>query len=215
MRMRKYCMTCFKEQKRLWRESIKELKITQPVSTEPATIDYSTNPDYIFCEKCSQYKHTDDWYMHKRGNSKKLYRSTFCKVCSASKYKEDYYKKKGGRSSEFVYSKPNIYADELQKELTFEVLTLLGYIYNEEIGIWLKPGIKELNVNGKLFFPKVKKRKRKNETLTHKDCELIHKYYKEGYNVHQVAKLVKRHPSTVWKRLSTYEPTFKKTYKTS
>ena len=184
--------------------------------SEPPVIDYSNNPDYHLCQRCETYKHNDDWYWNRQGNSVKKYRSQYCKECSTSKYREEYSKKRSNKASEFVYAKPGVYADELQKELTFELLTLLGYIYNEEKGIWLKSGIKELNENGEVFFPNVKKqkkKKRKNVKLTDEDFESIHKLYKEGYNSNQIAKMLNQKSSTVYKRLSTYEPTFKRTYK--
>ena len=80
-RTRKYCKSCYKNQKRLYKESIKTKKIMEPVSVieEPVVLEpqpveqinpLSTNPDYRLCRTCQKYKHSmDDYYHH--GKSKK------------------------------------------------------------------------------------------------------------------------------------------------
>lgn len=152
-RTRKYCNTCFKEQKRKWRESIKMKEITQPVSPEPATIDYSTNPDYQKCIMCEEYKHLKlEYYLHKNGRptSKK------CKECQNKVDRQRSVNRKmenGG--SLMIPQKPNRYFDEYQRENTFEFMKLMGYLFDEGTGIWYKPGVKEIR-NGKPVFLKLK-----------------------------------------------------------
>ena len=209
-RTRKYCKDCYREQKRKYRESIKEVIITQPVLPEQPTIDNSTNPDYCLCNMCQQYVHNDNWYWSKRSKTRStLTRSAYCKKCTGEKYGREYKQKlreKGG--SEYVHAKPNVYADDAQKELVFEVMTSFGYIYNQEFGVWTKPDVKEL-IDGKIVFPMVKPHKRTRESLTPEQIDKIHQYHNEGINFMKIARLIDRHPSTVYKRLQNYEPTFK------
>ncbi len=158
MRIRKYCKSCYKEQKRLWKESIKELKITQPVSPEPATIDYSNNPDYYLCIDCKEWKLLMvDFYLHK-GLKPITKRCKDCQRISDQKDADEYKKENGG--SLMVPQKPNVYFDKYQKENTFILMGIMGYLYDEDTGIWWKPGVKEI-VDGKPKFLKVKKHKTK------------------------------------------------------
>jgi len=208
-RMRKYCKTCFKEQKRIYRESIKMNKITQPVSPEPPTIDYSSDPNYYNCIYCDSWKELSDFYLAKNGKPI----TKRCRDCQNQKDRDktkERRKENGG--SLMIPKTPNVYFDEYQKQHTFEFMKLLGYIYNEENGVWLKPGVKELDENNKIVFLKVRKYKRKHDSLTRTDIQQIRDLYKSGNNFGQVAKLVNRNPSTVWKVLAEYEPTFKKRY---
>jgi len=59
-----------------------------------------------------------------------------------------------------VPQKPNVYFDKYQKENTFILMGIMGYLYDEDTGIWWKPGVKEI-VDGKPKFLKVKKHKTK------------------------------------------------------
>lgn len=210
-RTRRVCNTCFNEQKRLYRESIRNKKIIQPVSQEPPTIDYSNNPDYCLCKLCQEYVHNDGWYWSKRSKNKsKLTRSAYCKKCSNEKYGKEYKQKlreKGG--SEYVYAKPGIFGCEIQKETVFEVMRNLGYIYNEEHNVWLKPDVKEL-IDGKIVFPNLKKYKRRRDLLTEDEKEKIHQLYREGISYGKIAKILGKADSTIYKRLKAYEPTFSK-----
>ncbi len=208
-RIRKYCKNCYREQQNEYKERIKNKKIIQTVSPESA-IDNSTNPDYCLCNLCEEYVHNDNWYWSKRSKTRStLTRSAYCKKCTGEKYGRDYKQKlreRGG--SEYVHAKAGVFADDIQKELVFEVMISFGYIYNEEIGVWFKEGVKEL-IDGKIVFPKVKPHKKTRESLTPEQIEKIHQYHNEGIGFMKIAKLIDRHPSTVYKRLQNYEPTFK------
>jgi len=158
MRIRKYCKSCYKEQKRLWKESIKELKITQPVSPEPATIDYSNNPDYYKCIMCEEWKLLMvDYYLHK-GLKPITKRCKDCQRVLDQKEADEYKKENGG--SLMVPQRVGVYFDSYQRENTFILMGIMGYLYDEDTGIWWKPGVKEI-VDGKPKFLKVKKHKTK------------------------------------------------------
>jgi len=154
-RTRKYCNTCFIEQKRKYRESIRMKKITQPVSPEPATIDYSNNPDYYLCVGCNQYKLLlVDYYLHRGGKPI----TKRCKVCQKiqDQQRADESRRENGGSM-MVPQKPNIYFDDYQRQNTFELMELMGYLYDEGTGIWHKPGWKEI-INGKPVFVVIKEK---------------------------------------------------------
>lgn len=152
-RTRRYCRDCCKEQRRLYRESIRNKKITQPVSPEPPTIHYSTLPDYYNCIDCNNWKHISDFYQRK--DKKPLNKK--CKDCQreCDRMKAEQKRIDNGGSL-MVPFKPNVYFDKYQKENTFELMGLMGYLYDEETGIWWKPGVKEI-VDGKPVFLKISK----------------------------------------------------------
>ena len=155
MRIRKYCNSCFKEQKRIYREMVRQSKISQPVSPEPATIDYSNNPDYYLCVGCNQYKLLlVDYYLHRGGKPI----TKRCKVCQKiqDQQRADESRRENGGSM-MVPQKPNIYFDDYQRQNTFELMELMGYLYDEGTGIWHKPGWKEI-INGKPVFVVIKEK---------------------------------------------------------
>lgn len=190
---------------------VKQSKITQPVEEKPPVIDYSTLPDHYHCPLCQEWKFKDSFYWYKRYKQKnKETKSAYCRKCTGVKYTEEYKQKqreKGG--SWFVYSKPGLWGCDEQKKQTFEMLQTFGYIYNEERNIWLKPGIKELDENGKVIFPKVVKQKRKRTKLTKQDYRKIEELHRQGYDYKKIARLLDRNPSTVYKRIERYESTLK------
>jgi hypothetical protein len=198
-RTRKYCKSCFKEQKRLYKESIKTKKIMEPLSVieEPVVIipqpvevvnPLSTNPNYRLCRTCQEYIHINDYYNF---NSNKHYLD--CRICcnkrEADKRKQERQEQiENGGGSEMVSSKPNTYKDKYQQQQTFMVMEVLGYTYQD--GVWLKPGTKEL-VNGKLVFPKLKKLKyigHKHIDYNDELWDLIWKDFNDGINQRQLSK---------------------------
>ncbi len=203
MRMRKYCRTCFNEQKRLWRESIKQLKITQPVSPEPVTIDYSTNPDYYLCIDCKEYKLLMvDFYLHK-GMKPITKRCKDCQRVLDQKEADEYKKENGG--SLMVPQRPNVYFDKYQKENTFQLMNIMGYLFDEGTGIWYKPGVKEI-VDGKPKFLKVKKHKRKRLRMINPDLwkQMIELRNKNMTYV-QIADILNLSDTTIRKYIIEYE----------
>ncbi len=169
MRTRKYCRDCCKEQRRLYKESINMKKITQPVSPEPVTIDYSTNPNYCNCIDCKEWKLLTDFYLHKGGKPI----TKRCKACQKIlDQKEADEKRRDNGGSMMVPKNPNVYFDNYQKENTFELMQLMGYLFDEGTGIWWKPGVKEV-VDGKPVFLKIKKGKRRISRPRHYTKELM------------------------------------------
>lgn len=170
-RTRKYCKSCYKDQKTKYRESIRMKKIIEPVVLEleievlePQPVEqinpFSTNPDYRLCRTCQIYKHSmDDYYHH--GKSKKTTYLDCRKCCNKreldKRRKERYGELETSGGSERVHNKVGVWVDEYQKEQTYMVMKALGYTYSDECGHFLKPGVKEL-IDGKLVFPKVKKK---------------------------------------------------------
>lgn len=209
MRTRKYCKTCFREQKRKWRERVKDKEITQPVSPEPATIDYSTNPLYKECMDCLEYKLiSTDFYTRSSG---KVYLNR-CKQCELDLERNKRLEIiKDSCGSERVWSTPNKYEDIYQKECTFEIMKQLGYIYQEDIGVWLKPGVKEL-IDGKIVFLKLKEKiykTHKNRKINEKRLqEIIQMRDNEGLLYSQIAKKLGVSITTIqktynqWKNMS-------------
>lgn len=199
-RIRGYCKSCYKEQKKLYRESIKTKKIMEPVSVieEPVVIipqpvevvnPLSTNPNYKLCRTCQEYIHIDDYYHH--GESKKTTYLDCRKCCNKreadKRRKERQEAIENGGGSEMVSSKPNTYKDIYQKEQTFMVMQVLGYTYQD--GVWLKPGTKEL-INGKLVFSKLRKNKHKtNGNIDYNDelWDTIWKDFNDGISQRQIS----------------------------
>ena len=164
-RTRRYCKSCFKEQKRKYKETIKMKEIIQPVVLEleiEVVNPLSTNPDYRLCRTCQEYVHLDGFYKYKaRGITFKEYLD--CRKCcnkkESDKRKEERQEElESSGGSEKVHTQVGVWSDEYQKKQTYMVMKALGYTYSEECGHFLKPGVKEY-VDGKLKFYKVNKQK--------------------------------------------------------
>jgi hypothetical protein len=140
-RIRGYCKSCFNEQKRLYRESIINKKITQPVEdmTQPEVlpIEYDTSI-YKLCPSCETWKVIDeDFYRY----SKKACNKN-CKKCENKSRKERYDQVLDNKAGhDMCPVRVGIYADHYQQEQTEEFLTLLGWTKSPE-GVWFKEGFK-------------------------------------------------------------------------
>jgi hypothetical protein len=115
---------------------------------------YKDNPNYKKCTKCETWKPLEEYY---RKNGDNIF--SRCKECEKEKERTERRKYRikvleENCGSEKVNLKPNHYADEYQRNCTFSLLEALGYIYNEEFGVWEKPGWKEV-IEGKIVFPKI------------------------------------------------------------
>lgn len=206
--MRKYCKDCCREQRRLYKINIKMEKITQPVTPEPPTIDYSTNPLYCLCIDCNQYKFiSTDFYLHKGGNPI----TKRCKDCQRELDRQEAdQKRRDNGGSMMIPQRCNVYFDSYQRENTFQFMQLMGYLYDEETGIWHKPGWKEI-VDGKPVFVVIKeKRKNKpkkiksrimNDEMRQKMIEL----WEKKLNYGQIANKLKISSTTIRKYLLEYE----------
>ena len=137
--------------------------------------------DLYLCKVCMEEKTINEFY-NRFGRPIE----SVCKSCELEKNKQirqEYLKENCG--SEFVWSEVNKYADEYQKECTFNLLKLLGYLYDEETGIWTKPGWKEIK-DGQPHFPNITY-KRGRKRITQEDRDKIKRLYAEGYSVDDIS----------------------------
>lgn len=140
-RIRGYCKSCFRLQKKQYKESIKNKKIIPPVEdmTPPEVFEpvYDTT---IFkkCKECQEWKLIEvDYYRHS-----KKFPNARCKECERKIETEKYYQEiedNGGHDRCPV--KVGVYCDEIQESQTKEFLTLLGWKQNSS-GTWWKEGFK-------------------------------------------------------------------------
>ena len=212
MRTRKICKSCFNEQKRLYRESIKSKKIIQPVEDMtpiepilPPPIDYSNNPDYKCCKECKEFKTHDSFHFFNKERGKTF---NTCKDCER-KIDQLYYQqvKEENGGSKMVGAKPNSYFDEYQRKNTFELMTLLGYLYNEEFGIWTKEGVKSIK-DGKPHFHFLRFTKKRNGNtgkITQLQKEKILEYRNKGFSMGQISRKTGISDSSVCKIIKEYE----------
>jgi hypothetical protein len=140
-RTRGYCTSCYYEQKKLYKESIRNKKIIQPVEdmTPPVVIEpvYDTNL-FKCCKECGEWKLIDtDFYRHS-----KKWPNARCKECEREIEKQKYEQEiedKGGH--DMCPVKVGVYADKYQQEQTEGFLTALGWKKSEN-GVWWKEGFK-------------------------------------------------------------------------
>ena len=213
MRTRKVCKSCFNEQKRLYKESIKNKKIIQPVEDLTPTIefippiDYSTNPDYKKCNTCYEWKHYNDYYFHNRGKGLRYGECIECQKDKDKREHEEYLENNGGHDRILV--KPNQYMDEIQKNQTFEVMKILGYTFNEEHGIWFKEGVKTLEEDGKIKFHFLRYTRRpyrgKGKKISQLLKDRIISYRQKGYSMGKISLITGVSDSSVCKIIKEYE----------
>ncbi len=188
-RTRKECTECLykkRKESKLNRLST-PTEIVQPVvpesQSEPIP-DISTdffNEETYLCKVCMEYKNINQFYQR---FGKPI--ESVCKSCELEKNRatrQEYIKENCG--SEFVWCDVGKYADEYQKECTFNILKELGYLYDEETGIWTKEGWKEIK-DGQPHFPKIT-HKRGRKRLTQEDKDNIRKLYEKGYSVDDIS----------------------------
>lgn len=91
---------------------------------------------YYTCRICDEYLSEDNYYCYIRNGKKRPHRRN-CKQCQCEMDRENYEKiRLKGSGGKRTPRKPNTYDDEIQKEQTFQFLTLMGWKFNEEKGIW-------------------------------------------------------------------------------
>lgn len=171
-RQRSVCTPCFYEQKKQYRELKKEMKSTPII-----------DPNLIKCAQCNQYKSLDEYYIKNKVRCKR------CILDNDRKRRAVKYVEKGGNDR--VPIKPNTYADNIQKENTFELMTALGYTFNEENGIWYKLPWKTPDGKFPLLGPTVKRSKMIKKTWvkrTDKELERIADLKKLGWSDAKISK---------------------------
>ena len=175
-----------------------------PESQPDLSIDYSTNPDYHKCKECQKYLPIATAFYIKADNR---VNSNTCKACITNKERAERYEYiQNNCGSEFVNAEPNTYPDEFQRACTFDFMKLLGYLYDEETGIWTKPGWKEIR-DGKPYFLKIKKGKQKGKRLTELDKVKITQLWEQGYGLTYITNLMNISETTAYRYGNT------KTYK--
>lgn len=107
------------------------------------------------CTICGKEKPIDEFY--KRVSYKRrVWITSKCKECYIARVREKYYEKKYINGEELVYSKPNKYYSDRQREDTFKLMRLMGWHFCKQTGKWHKNG-KGFNKNkyGKWTFKKI------------------------------------------------------------
>ena len=163
---------------------------------------YENHPDYKKCKTCSTWKLVDEFHFHSRVTG---LRFTDCKSCQNEKDKIKYQQEleENGGSIK-VPAKPNNYKDKWQKEQTFMVMEVLGYIYDEGTGIWTKPGVKEL-INGKIVFSKINKNRtlgKYNSKVATNKVQLMKELRDKGLSYNKIADILDISDTTVFKYLN-------------
>lgn len=96
--------------------------------------------DYKQCRTCGELLEvsTENYYLTPSVRGGFKFASPDCRPCYLKKDRLERERKRDDEQcgSNTVYSRPNKYADEIQKSQTFQFLTLLGWKFNEEKGIW-------------------------------------------------------------------------------
>ena len=129
---RRVCRDCISIQKKAYKAKVKEEKRVKSI------LDAGGKS----CSKCNELKLPDEYYTNR----------TICKVCvrEAERIKDEQEREQKrleqielGLSTKRVPNKPGDYADELQKQSTYEILTMMGWSYNEEKNLFYKLPLKD------------------------------------------------------------------------
>jgi ribosomal protein L13 len=203
---RKECTECFykqrNERKRLKRLEDKLNKVSIPTEIiQPEVpeleIDYSNNPEYKQCIGCKEYKLKNNFY--KDGRESRFNRCKACIKIKDNKEREQELIENGGSLQ--ISPTPNTYKDKYQKELVFQFLPLCGWKFNEDKGIWWKPGIK--NEDG--TFVNIKPYKKKISNITKEQVQQMLQYKRRGMKIGLIAGYMGLSISNVSFWLQKYE----------
>jgi ribosome-binding protein aMBF1 (putative translation factor) len=214
-RIRGYCKSCFSQQKKKYRQGIKEQKIIQPVSdieeievipevveiVPEVILDPTINKE---CKNCHIIRPLDRFY-NKKGRRDKIGKMPVCKACYAVMYRDK--RKKPERDKEKVKLKPNHYWGELQRQDTFELMLALGWSFNEENGKWWKEGIKTsdglfINITKKV---KRKKHRQRRRLFNDEQIETIFIMTKRGLSQQDIADKMNVSQATIGNYLRRYD----------
>jgi hypothetical protein len=145
---KKYCNDCFRQQARDWKEKNRISKTKQKqIEQEKIKQEELRLKNLKVCSKCSEAKGPECYY---------AYRKSICKECIKTFEKKKYYdaeevKKENGGTLRCP-PKPGVYLDDYQRFYTKEILTAIGWLYNEEKNIFYKPGLKDKDGNWEIKF---------------------------------------------------------------
>lgn len=162
---RHVCNECFRTQHQEYKKSIKPK----------------------LCIECNEVKKVKDFPNYKSlGPGDK--RRNICKVCTCA-YEKSKYKYKKEDRGEPVLNLPNTYRNEQQRKDGHELMTALGFTFNEETGIWSKEGFK--NPDG--TFVRIEEKKRLKKEMRLKEVEELDvwskiRYLREkGHSINQIS----------------------------
>ena len=151
-RTRLVCNTCTREQSKQYKQNRNNKSaVIEQVPTQR-------------CPSCKKNLPLTSYYESGRG-----IKGRYCISCIRKNQNDKNYKKvmsNGG--SERIPVKPNIYVDQFQKAQTFMVLERLGWVFNEDTGIWSKDGVKTKDNVWVNIIPQPKTRRRPNGTAMKK-----------------------------------------------
>lgn len=170
---------------------------------------YQSNPDYKKCTICKEWKTLEEYYMHSKKTNLRFAECAECHREKDRRERREYLENNGGADK--ILQTPNEYMDEYQKKQTFFVMELLGYIYNEEVGIWTKPGWKEL-IDGEIVFSKIKKVKkisRYDVKVTYQMIEEFIRLKERGWNSERIGNKFGVSDTTVFKYIKKWKDTLK------
>jgi len=185
MRTRKQCTECYYNNR---------LKRKNPDKY------YENNPNYHKCNTCHDWKEKKQFYT----TNDEIY-SNRCRTCTKEldrRKRREHLEQSCG--SDLVPMKPNKYTDEYQKECTFNLMTTLGYTFNEEFGIWTKEPYKTIK-DGKAYFPEIYKTRRVGIKITQPMIEQMLELRKLGWGYKRIADKIGISDTSVFKYVSRYE----------
>lgn len=209
-RTRKECTECMykirNEKRRLKRKETKLIEVSipteiiQPVVPELEIELSIDDSNYKKCNTCFEIKPIEKFYFQNKKLGKRFGRCSECELEKDRQERLELVKEQNGAIR--IKSKPNEYYDEYQKEYTFNILKAIGWIFNEEKGMWWKPGVK--NEDG--TFVNVKPNRYKyNKPLTddqHRDMIMLRK---KGMRVGEIAGYIGASDASVSRWLKLYE----------
>lgn len=178
-RTRRQCTECFYKKKLLKKNPDKY---------------YSNKPEYRKCNTCFEYKLIAEGYYLRTDGSVYLNR---CKECErALEHKRRELELSQTCGSDRVKVKPNEYTDEYQRACTFDLMEKLGYTFDDNTGIWIKPNWKEVK-DGKPYFPKILTYLSPKSKMTKDMFEQMVHYHQLGKNNKWIGKKLKVSGSTI------------------
>jgi hypothetical protein len=193
-RTRLVCGVCTREQSKQYKQNRKNKSaVIEQVPTQ-------------HCPSCKKDVPLTGYYESGRG-----IKGRYCASCIRKNQNDKNYKKvmsEGG--SERIPQKPNIYVDEFQKAQTFMVLERLGWIFNEDTGIWSKDGVKTKDNVWVNIIPQPRTKRRptgiipKKKHGVHKYIDKIIEQRNEGFTYYDLADIYCCSHTTIRKIVNDY-----------
>lgn len=150
------------------------------------------------CIRCEKTKTVDSFYI-----SRGKYVSSICKDCYRKEERLKYHEYKDDNCGGIrILTKPNTFTNNSQKECLFNIMRTIGFQFNEEKGIWWKPGFRDENG----IFINVKGRKRrKRQYLTKPMIREMYELFEKNVSVSDIALKFNTHENTIYKYRLKYE----------